>query len=46
MEAMQHCSEIISSMTTSMFFGGILFFGMAFCAGVIFEKSQNGEKLI
>jgi len=46
MEAMQHCSEIISSMTTSMFIGGIIFFGMVFCAGVIFEKSQNGEKLI
>ena len=46
MEAMIHCSEIISSMTTSMFFGGIVFFGMAFCLGVIFEKTQNGEEII
>ena len=46
MEAMQHCSEIVSSMTTSMAVGGIIFFGMAFCLGVMFEKSQNGEKLL
>ena len=46
MEAMQVCSEIISSMSTSTFIFGMVFFGMAFCSGVIFEKSQNGEELI
>ena len=25
---------------------GIVFFGMAFCLGVIFEKTQNGEEII
>jgi len=29
-----------------MIIGGIIFSGMAFCLGVIFEKSLNGEKII
>ena len=39
-------NELISISSTHMIIGGIIFSGMAFCLGVIFEKSLNGEELI
>jgi hypothetical protein len=41
MEAMTHCSEIISTLTTTHLIGGIMFFAMAFCLGALFEKIQQ-----
>ena len=43
---MEVCSNIISVLTSEFFISGMLFFGMAFCLGVMFEKSQNGEELL
>ena len=39
-------NELISISSNHMIIGGIIFTVMAFCLGVIFEKSLNGEKLI
>jgi hypothetical protein len=39
-------NDLTSIYSTNMIIGGIIFSGMAFCLGVIFEKSLNGEKLI
>ena len=39
-------NELISISSTNMIIGGIIFSVIAFCLGVIFEKSLNGEKLI
>ncbi len=39
-------NDLISIYSTNMIIGGIIFTVMAFCLGVIFEKSLNGEKLI
>jgi len=38
--------NIISTSQNDMFFIGIMLIGMAFIIGVMFEKIQNGEKLI
>jgi len=43
---MEVCSQIISNLTTDFQFIGICVFGVAFCLGVMFEKSQNGEELL
>ena len=46
MECTTLANDIISIYSTNMIIGGIIFSVMAFCLGVIFEKSLNGEKLI
>ena len=46
MECTTLANDIISIYSTNMIVGGIIFSVMAFCLGVIFEKSLNGEKLI
>ena len=39
-------NDLISIYSTNMIIGGILFSLMAFCLGVIFEKTQNGEEIL
>ena len=45
MECITLANDIISMYSTNMVIGGLLFMTMAFCLGVIFEKSLNGEKV-
>jgi hypothetical protein len=46
MECITLANDLMSMYSTNMIIGGIIFSGMAFCLGVIFEKSLNGEKII
>jgi len=46
MECTTLANDLISMYSTNMIIGGIIFTVMAFCLGVMFEKSLNGEKLI
>ena len=46
MECITLANDLMSMYSTNMIIGGIVFSGMAFCLGVIFEKSLNGEKII
>jgi len=39
-------NDLVSIYSTNMIIGGILFSLMAFCLGVIFEKTQNGEEIL
>ncbi len=45
MECITLANDLISMYSTNMVIGFILFSTMAFCLGVIFEKTQNGEKI-
>ena len=38
--------NMISSIQSDMLFIGIIFVGMSFIIGIMFEKVQNGEKLL
>ena len=46
MECITLANDIIEMYSTNMVIGGLLFMTMAFCLGVIFEKTQNGEKIL
>lgn len=46
MECITLANDLMSMYSTNMIIGGIIFSGMAFCLGVTFEKSLNGEKII
>jgi len=46
MECITLANDIISMYSTNMIIGFILFSMMAFCLGVIFEKTQNYKREI
>jgi hypothetical protein len=46
MECITLANDIISMYSTNMVIGFILFSMMAFCLGVIFEKTQSKEKVL